>query len=237
VAVEGGTRDGLPLVQRLPARIQEGERRRGLPRDPVDRAEQVAQAIRGRNESTSILDEDALTFDRTFGGLHSLNVVGYTRQRQENTSTSMLNEQFLSDVLDFEDIGGGNRSGGPVVSSGSTRTTIASYLGRVNYNLLGRYIFTVSGRRDGSSRFGPERKWGFFPSAAVAWRASEEPFLRDVGALSELKLRASYGRRPLGEQRPQVGLSAGLVEDKYRFFPIPSSARSTNPQLTQNPGW
>ena len=186
--------DGLKLRSSLGANVTNRQRDTYWPRETFRGRQAGGQAIRGRNESTSILNENTLSFDRTFGELHSLNaVVGYTRQRQENTSTSMLNEQFLSDVLDFEDIGGGNRSGGPVVSSGSSRTTIVSYLGRVNYNLLGRYIFTLTGRRDGSSRFGPERKWGFFPSGAFAWRASDEPFLRDVGALSDLKLRVSYG--------------------------------------------
>jgi outer membrane receptor protein involved in Fe transport len=70
--------------------------------------------------------------------------------------------------------------------------TLLSQLGRVNYILLDRYLFTVTGRRDGSSRFGANNKWAFFPSAAFAWR--DEPFLRRQGVLSDLKLRLSYGR-------------------------------------------
>jgi TonB-linked SusC/RagA family outer membrane protein len=187
---------GLRFRTTLGANVTNRERDTYWPRETL-RGEQVGgQAIRGRNETTSFLNENTLSFDRMFGRSHSLNtVVGYTRQRQDNTSTSMLNEGFLSDVLDFEDIGSGNRSGGPIVSSGSTRTTTASYLGRVNYNLLGRYIFTATGRYDGSSRFGPDRKWGFFPSGAVAWRASDEPFVKEnAAAISDLKLRTSYGR-------------------------------------------
>ncbi|HEX2191150.1 MAG TPA: TonB-dependent receptor [Longimicrobiaceae bacterium] len=186
--------EGLKLRTSLGANVVNRKRDTYWPRETLRGQLTGGQAIRARNESTSLLNENTLSFDRTFGELHSLNaVVGYTRQWQDAASTSMTNENFLSDILDFNDIGSGNRSGGPVVSSGSSRTTLASYLGRATYNLLGRYIFTATGRYDGSSRFGPDRKWGLFPSGAFAWRASDEPFLRDVGALSDLKLRASYG--------------------------------------------
>ena len=134
-------------------------------------------------------------------------VVGYSTQIQEITRTSMTNENFLSDDLGYADIGAGNREGGPVVTSGQSRATLASYLGRVNYNLLGRYLFTVTGRYDGSSRFGPDRKWGFFPSAAVAWRLSQEPFMRGVDALDELKLRVAYGATGNAAVQPYQSLA------------------------------
>ena len=70
---------------------------------------------------------------------------------------------------------------------------LASFFGRVNYNLLDRYLFTASVRRDGSSRFGPANQWGTFPAAAIGWRLSEEPFFPETNLLSELKLRASWG--------------------------------------------
>jgi len=186
--------EGIRFRSSLGANLSNRSRDTYWPRETLRGAQVGGQAIRGRNESTSFLNENTLNFNRTYGETHSLNaVVGFTWQRQDNTSTSMQNENFISDLLNFEDIGSGNRLGGPLVGSGSTRTTMQSYLGRANYNLLGRYLFTLTGRYDGSSRFGPERKWGFFPSGAIAWRASDEPFLRDVTALSDLKLRASYG--------------------------------------------
>ena len=79
-------------------------------------------------------------------------------------------------------------------SSGwSTPNRILSYFGRVNYTLLDRYLFTATFRADGSSKFAPSHRWGYFPAAAFAWRASEEPFLKDVNWLNDLKLRLSYG--------------------------------------------
>jgi TonB-linked SusC/RagA family outer membrane protein len=186
--------EGLTFRSSLGANITNRTRDTYWPRVTLRGAQTSGQAIRGRTESSSWLNENTLSLDRTFGEAHLVNaVVGYTRQIQETTRTSMTNENFLSDDLGYHDIGAGNREGGPVVTSGETRTTLASYLGRVNYNLLGRYLLTLTGRYDGSSRFGPDNKWGFFPSAGLAWRVSDEPFMRGVEMLDELKLRLAYG--------------------------------------------
>jgi TonB-linked SusC/RagA family outer membrane protein len=185
---------GLTFRSSLGANIANRTRDTYWPRVTLRGEQTNGQAIRGRVESSSWLNENTLSFNRTLGDAHLVNaVVGFSRQVQETTRTSMTNENFLSDDLGYHDIGAGNREGGPLVTSGETRATLASYLGRVNYNLLGRYLFTLTGRYDGSSRFGPDRKWGFFPSAAFAWRLSQEPFMRDVSALDELKLRFAYG--------------------------------------------
>ncbi|HEX2092594.1 MAG TPA: SusC/RagA family TonB-linked outer membrane protein [Longimicrobiaceae bacterium] len=70
---------------------------------------------------------------------------------------------------------------------------LASFFARVNYTLRDRYLLTLSVRRDGSSRFGPENQWGTFPAAALGWRVSQEPFMQGIGWVSDLKLRASWG--------------------------------------------
>lgn len=71
---------------------------------------------------------------------------------------------------------------------------LISFFGRVNYNIADRYLLAASLRRDGSSRFGPSNAWGIFPAVSAAWRISEEPFMQSLGALSDLKLRASWGK-------------------------------------------
>lgn len=82
----------------------------------------------------------------------------------------------------------------PVSSSISTPTRILSFFGRLNYNLLERYLLTVTFRADGSSKFVADNRWGYFPAAALAWRISEEPFMQNTkGWLDNLKLRLSYG--------------------------------------------
>ncbi|HEX2209855.1 MAG TPA: TonB-dependent receptor [Longimicrobium sp.] len=199
---------GLTFRSSLGANVATRTRDTYWPRVTLRGEQTNGQAIRGRTESSSWLNENTLSLNRTFGEAHLVNaVVGYTRQISETTRTSMTNENFLSDDLGYHDIGAGNREGGPLVTSGQTRATLASYLGRVNYNLLGRYLFTLTGRYDGSSRFGPDRKWGFFPSAAFAWRLSQEPFMRDVEALDELKLRVAYGATGNAAVQPYQSLA------------------------------
>jgi iron complex outermembrane receptor protein len=75
----------------------------------------------------------------------------------------------------------------------ASESKLASFFGRVNYTLADRYLLTVSVRRDGSSRFAPGRQWGTFPAVALGWRVNEEPWFENLGWLSELKLRASWG--------------------------------------------
>lgn len=74
------------------------------------------------------------------------------------------------------------------------RNTLISVFGRLNYTLMNKYLLTVTVRRDGSSRFHPDNRWGTFPSFALAWKIKEENFLKNVDAVSELKLRLGYGQ-------------------------------------------
>ncbi|GAB3587846.1 TonB-dependent receptor [Hymenobacter daeguensis] len=81
----------------------------------------------------------------------------------------------------------------PAENPFKTQYTLLSYYGRVNYNYKDRYLFTGTLRADGSSRFSPENRWGYFPAASVAWRINQESFLKESRTLSDLKLRLSYG--------------------------------------------
>lgn len=90
-------------------------------------------------------------------------------------------------------------NGIPAANNVVTQRDVADYklislFGRFNYNISDRYLFAASVRRDGSSRFGPQRQWGTFPSLAVAWRLSQEPFLQNSGSISDLKLRVSWAK-------------------------------------------
>lgn len=88
---------------------------------------------------------------------------------------------------------GGIEYNKPVFPYDIPRNTLVSFYGRVNYSLLDRYLITATVRTDGSSRFAPEYRWGIFPSVALAWKIKEESFLKDVEAVSDLKLRLGYG--------------------------------------------
>jgi TonB-linked SusC/RagA family outer membrane protein len=152
------------------------------------------QAESGDIESSHYLGEAILNYRRAFGSLHRLDAtLGTTVEKDETFSRSMSNSNFPNDITQFYNIGAGTREGGPGINSDYSGWTLLSYLGRVNYSLADRYLLTLTGRADGSSKFGADNKWGFFPSGALAWRISQEPFLSNVGWLSDLKLRVSYG--------------------------------------------
>ncbi|MBW3629482.1 MAG: TonB-dependent receptor [Gemmatimonadetes bacterium] len=143
------------------------------------------------NQGVELTSETTANYRREMGP-GSLDVLGgFSAQtsRFEDQFSAAFN--FPSDQFKWNNLGVGKvRSG---LSTNAVDWTLLSYLGRANYNLLDRYIFTVTGRRDGSSRFGAENKWAFFPSAAFAWRAIDEPFMQDQGLFSDLKVRLSYG--------------------------------------------
>lgn len=130
-----------------------------------------------------------LNYSQSFGR-HDISVMlGYEQQHYEYRESDM-SKLGLTDanVNDF------NAAVTPYSTKGyGTEWTSQSYFGRVNYAFAGKYLFEANFRYDGSSRFAPSYRWGFFPSASAAWRVSEEPFMKSITALSDLKLRVSYG--------------------------------------------
>lgn len=184
---------GLTLRANIGADLSDRTRDTYYPRTTLQGQALDGHAIRGTLDNTSWLTEYTLNFHRQFNSQTIEAVGGYTRQTQISTRESEDNSNFVSDITGYQDIGAGTQAGGPTVASGKTRYTLASYLGRVNYTLFDRYLLTLTGREDGSSRFGANNRWGFFPSAAFGWRISEEPFMKRFTSIDQLKLRVSYG--------------------------------------------
>ena len=142
------------------------------------------------NNNYDFLNENTLTYDKVFG-IHAITVLaGWTYQEWKYKSANTT-----ATTLSSNNYGTDNLSVGSSISSTSntSKNVLASGLGRINYRLMDKYLFTFTMRTDGSSRFGANRKWGYFPSGAVAWRASDEKFVQKIDAISELKVRASYG--------------------------------------------
>lgn len=209
--------DGLKLRVSVGADLSDRSRDTYLPRTTLQGSQTNGYAKRGRTEATNFLNENTLSYDRSFGNMHQVDAVaGYTRQQSDLVSSQIQNSNFVSDIDVFENIGAGTQNGGPQVSSGHTRWTLASYLGRVNYTLANRYLFTVTGREDGSSRFGADHQWGFFPSAAFGWRVSDEPFMAKYSKIELLKFRASYGLAGNPSIRPYQSM-AHLLPQQYTF--------------------
>ncbi|MGB3851297.1 MAG: TonB-dependent receptor [Tunicatimonas sp.] len=149
-------------------------------------------AFIGSSETVDILNENTLNYSKSFGD-HSINaVVGFTSQRNEFRFFNAGSRDFVTDVLETGDLASGATIDVP--NSGGTIWSQQSVLGRINYVLQDKYLFTFTGRYDGSSRVAEKNRWTFFPSFALGWRVSEEPFLANLDAISNLKLRASWGQ-------------------------------------------
>ena len=144
------------------------------------------------SQFTSVLSENTINYAKTFNEKHNVSaLIGFTYQDFYSKSLSGTGSGFLSDVTKTGNLSSASSPGIP--SSSYTKSVILSYLARVSYSFANKYLFTASFRADGSSKYSEGDKWGYFPSGAIAWRAKEEAFLKDVDFLSDLKLRVSYG--------------------------------------------
>jgi TonB-linked SusC/RagA family outer membrane protein len=146
----------------------------------------------GTNQFTSLLSENTISYNKTINLKHTVSAVaGFTYQDFLNTSLSGSGVGFLSNTPETYDLASASTPGIP--SSSYSKSVLLSYLARVNYSYNSKYLATVSIRRDGSSKYSEGNKWGYFPSAALAWRVSNEEFMKDNTFVSDLKVRASWG--------------------------------------------
>lgn len=136
--------------------------------------------------------ENFLTYNKTFNKIHSFTgLLGLSWQQTDFFNMSASVRGFATDYFGFNNLGAGSTL--PAVGSGASSFAFNSYFGRINYSLSNKYLFTFTGRADGSSRFGENSKFAFFPSGAFAWKISEEEFMSKNTVISNLKLRTSYG--------------------------------------------
>lgn len=134
--------------------------------------------------------ENVVNYDHTFGK-HSISFTGLYSYQYDRTETDGIAAQnFPDDVLSFYQA---NVALSITPSSGYIKTTQISQMARINYGYNSKYLLTLTGRRDGYSGFGINNKFAFFPSAAVAWNITEEPFMQHNKIVTNLKLRVSYG--------------------------------------------
>jgi TonB-dependent starch-binding outer membrane protein SusC len=143
-------------------------------------------------EIRDLTSENQLTYRRSNVGPGSLSLLGgFSVQTFRTEDALAQGANFPTDATNVFALSTGSQLSPP--GSDLREAAILSYLGRAEYFIADRYIITVNGRYDGSSRFGANNKWAFFPSAALAWRISEEPFMRNQRLANELKLRLGYG--------------------------------------------
>ena len=195
---------------------------------------QIGSASISYTEFTDLVNENTLTYSKNFGGNHELTVLGgLTAQVNTAQSVTASSTGYLTDMLENYSLQSGSYIGTP--ESGYSKWTLLSYLGRINYSYKGKYLLTSSIRADGSSRFGEESKWGYFPSAALAWRVSEEDFLKDNSVMNNLKLRVSWGQTGSTAVAPYQSLavltSVRTVFDDNIYIGYAPGVSMSNPKL------
>ena len=154
---------------------------------------------KGRSET--LLYENTLTFKKEFGKHNITALVGQTFQKDNynqinGTKRNLVINPTTGQYFDVLDLGDS-----PEVAGFRTEAALTSYLGRIEYNYADRYLFNAVIRRDGSSKFSDENKWGNFPSVSLGWRVSNEPFFKS-DFIKDLKFRASYGELGSGGINP-----------------------------------
>lgn len=173
---------------------QNGQGNSYIPKSTLFGQRQNGRADKTLQNNKSWQYELTANYTKVFSNVHNLSLLaGYSQQEFSNDFFSAGNANFLTDSYLFNNLAQGTLSR-PDVASSATKTSIAGTFGRLMYNYSGKYYFQGTVRRDGSSDFAANNKWATFPSMAVAWRVSEEPFLKRNNKISNLKLRASWGR-------------------------------------------
>ena len=163
---------------------------------PTRAASQIGGRARvANNFNVQILQENTITYSKEINKNHRFNVLGGFTWQTSKTETFFAETDGLpNDGVSFDVLEVGNPESFRINSSFVDPFQIVSWIGRANYTLMDKYLFTLAGRVDGASRFsGANNQYAFFPSAAVAWRLIEEDFIQNLGVFDDLKLRASYG--------------------------------------------
>jgi len=157
-----------------------------------DWAQPVSASAR-ETQGFDLVNENVLSYNKTFKEVHNIGGIlgaSYQNATSKTTDLASLPNSYNNEIVKTLNNALINPSG---TSQSKSEWGLVSYFGRLNYSYRDKYLIEGSYRTDGSSRFGRENKWGAFPSASAAWRVSEEPFFSGLRAVSELKLRASYG--------------------------------------------
>jgi len=136
-------------------------------------------------------NSNILTYHKNLNNVHDIVVTGVYEQSQNTYESFTGNGSGVNPIsVGYHNLG---ISQTQTVTSGWSQWSLRSFLGRISYTLLNKYLLTVSYRADGTSKFQEPNKWGYFPSAALAWKLSEESFLKNNSVISNLKLRGSWG--------------------------------------------
>ncbi len=205
-----------------------------------------SQTEKGRNDlgfakkewwtSDKKLMEFTLNYKQKFEN-HNISVLGgYSYEDNHFQTAGAQNRQFVTDYFGYDNLGAGENLRPSDVWSGANMNKLISLFGRLNYILADKYIITASVRRDGSTKFGKNHKWGTFPSVSAAWVLKDEIFLKNVDMVDDLKFRVGYGVS--GNQDgldPYKSLQlygqSGLYYDNEKWYKAYQISQNANPNL------
>lgn len=201
----------------------------------INKFEGMAQ--RKADFSIDNLFEALLNYEQSFG-VHQLQAMaGYAYQHNHHTWYGMNNKGFLTDGTGADNIGTGTflPDGRAGMWSGREESALVSFFGRANYSYADKYLLSLSLRREGSTRFGQDNKWGTFPAVSAGWNLDKEDFVKALPQVSTLKLRAGYGITgnqgiPLYSSIARLG-TGGMVFLDGQWVPSYGPSSNANPEL------
>nr|WP_281169874.1 TonB-dependent receptor [Olivibacter sitiensis] len=165
--------------------------------------------------------ENLLTYDKVFNDKHRLNLTGmYSFQEMHSHNSSAQKENITADFVQWYNLGQSAVTPEAVLGGGETTAALISYMLRANYSYDDRYMVTLTGRMDGSSRLAVGNKWAQYPAVSAGWNISNESFMADVTAISDLKLRVGYGvtsNQSIASYSTLGGVSSGDPNVRYNF--------------------
>lgn len=186
-----------------------------------------------RNQSLYYAFKNYLTYNKSFGGVHNIYVtLGHEAQHSEYDYLQASRQNLTLNLPSLAAGEGGNDSG-EKINAGAGEWAMESYFGRLNYSYNDRYAISATLRADGSSSFGSNNRWGYFPAVSAAWTITNEPFASDLPVVNSLKLRAGYGA--VGNQNT----GANLYTANVTLINISAFGNGSVPANVPNPdlGW
>ena len=188
-----------------------------LPKSSMNTTVPEGQAQLGYAKVTNLSAEAFLNYNKEFNDIHRVSaILGVGYYRTEDNGFGLAAYNFFTDAFGYNNVGIASDKEQQSVRSWKNERTKLSQFVRLNYSLMDRYIFTFTARRDGSSYFAENNKWGIFPSFSVAWRVNEEAFMKGKTAFSDLKLRVGFGS--VGNENVLGTNSMSLYQSGYNFL-------------------
>lgn len=209
--------DGLSLRGVGGYDMQSSSREFYLPISALNTTVPEGQAQLGYAKVLNLSAEAFLNYDKVLNDIHHISaVLGVGYYKTASNGFGLSSFDFFTDSFGYNNVGiASDKEKANVRSWKNERVKLSQFL-RVNYSLLDRYIFTFTARRDGSSYFSRNHKWGIFPSFSAAWRINEEAFMKDKTIFSDLKLRVGYGA--VGNENVLGTNSMALYQSGYNYL-------------------